>query len=117
MTDIWAGRHDVRSILNYSGSSILNLVLYYDEAYELDEVRIVCNTAPTTSEDFEISLDAIAGSSYDTPLKTIPMSGVKDYRWIPDKPSLFILGDKINFNWLNTDNRTWGLTIVYRRVR
>lgn len=116
MTDVWSGRHDVRVYETATGSGALSVNISYLGAFQLEELRIHCDSAPVASENLTITVDAAAGSQYDCLIKSIPMAGVTNYVWIPDPPALFVRGDVVNIAWTNTNTVTWGLTYVYRRV-
>lgn len=70
------------------------------------------------SENFTITLDAAAGSYFDTVLYTIPMNGVTDYVEIlsPDEMIPLAGNDLIKCAYANTNDKTWGLTLFARRA-
>jgi hypothetical protein len=88
-----------------------------------DNFRLVCVTchlsaAPTTSENFVVTLDANDGASYDTVLFSVDPSATSatDIVYIPDKELLFENGDEISVSFTNTDGATFGLRIVTQVV-
>ena len=60
-----------------------------------------------------------AGAAYDAVIYTVDFSvgSLTDVVWIADKAMPFSAGDKINITWANTNGRTYGLKVFYRRAR
>ena len=87
--------------------------------YRLVSVSCNFNVAPTTSEDFTITLDANAGSAYDVLLYTLDPSAASttDIFWQPDALLLLEGGDEIDVVFANSDNRTYGVQITMEKVR
>ncbi len=87
-------------------------------SYQL--VSVTCNfdLAPTTSEDFTITLNANAGAVYDTLLYSLdPSAGAtSDIVWYPDEEQILEGGDRINVAFANTDTRTYGAQITFKAV-
>jgi len=94
---------------NYSTSSQFE--------YELLGVRLhVKGAAPTTSENFTVTLDATEGSPYDVVPYIKDMDGVNDVVWVPERPLYFAVGDELDFAWTNTETKQYGLAVRYRRL-
>jgi len=76
------------------------------------------SAAPTTSENFTITLDANAGAVYDTLLYTLDLSAssTTDLAWFPDEPLLLEGGDAIDVAYANTDVGTYGVQITVLKV-
>jgi len=85
--------------------------------YELLDVRLHLASSATPSENFTITLDATRGTPYDVVFYTKDMASVSDVVWAPDEPLYFAVDDKLNFEWVNTDTREYGLAVRYRRLR
>lgn len=88
--------------------------------FRLLEIRLKLNTAGTTAEDFTINLDANAGPTHDINVITKDLSGEAVTSWIrrfgdDDAGKDFDNLDELDFAWPNTENRTYGLTVIYRR--
>jgi len=83
-------------------------------------VSVTCNfaSAPTTSENFTIDLDANAGAIYDLRLYTLdPSAGsTSDILWQPDEEILLEGGDEIDVTFANTDTINWGAQITFKAV-
>jgi hypothetical protein len=100
------------------GTETVSLALYRadGETWELTSFEIHLSAASATSEDLTINKDDNAGAAWDVNLLTKDMDTVKDYVRQFDPPWSFEAKDVIQFAWSNSDSRTWGVTIRYRRV-
>ena len=87
-------------------------------AFKLISVTCHFSAAPTTSEDFVITLNANDGAAYDTVLFSVDPSAASstDVVYIPDGELLFESGDEIDVTFTNTDTRTYGVRIVTQPV-
>lgn len=85
-------------------------------AFWLHSVTLHFDVAPTTSENFTITLNANDGSAYDTVLRSVDLSAAStvDLLYQPDSPLLCESGDAIDVAYTNTDMGTFGLRIVAR---
>lgn len=88
------------------------------DVYRLISVTLGLNLAPTTSEDYTITLDAVDGGNYDALLYSLDIGagGYEDVVWQPDELLYLMGGDGLDVVWANTDNRTWGLLITMEVV-
>ena len=86
--------------------------------FRLVRVTVHFNIAPTTSQDLTVTLDALAGATYDTVLfRDNPSVGaITDISFEPDDQQMFQNGDQIVVAYTNTDNRTYGAEIVMEAV-
>lgn len=82
-------------------------------------VTLHFSAAPTTSQDFTITLDANDGSAYDTVLFSIDpsVSSMTDLVWFPDGVLVCEDGDAIDLSYTNTDGRTYGVQITTEDVQ
>lgn len=96
-----------------TGSGVLAASLDPQGSAIIQEVRLTLNTASATSENITINLDSAQGSLYDNNFLTTDMNTVKHLR-VCDEIRMFN-NDKLVIDWANSDSRTWGLEIVYRR--
>ena len=85
--------------------------------FELLDVRLHLASAAVATENFTVTLDATRGTPYDVVFYTKDMAAVADVVWMPDEPLYFGVDDKLNFEWVNTDTREYGLAVRYRRLR
>jgi len=88
------------------------------QVYQVLSVTLNLSSAPTTSENFTLTLDAVDGNNYDTVLYSLDLSAASttDLLWQPDEPPVLVGGDGLDAVWANTDNRTWGLMMTMQRV-
>lgn len=86
--------------------------------YKLVSVTLSLNVAPTTSENYTITLNANAGAAYDVLLYSLDLSAVSvtDLVWFPDAPLLLEAGDAIDVAYANTDTKTYGVQITMEAV-
>jgi hypothetical protein len=85
------------------------------QIYKIEHVTLHLSAAPTTSEDFTITLDANAGAAYDTLLQTTDLSSssTTDLVWYPDASLHLTGGDALDIEYLNTDGALYGLEVVW----
>ena len=95
-----------------------SLVVPAGQTYRLISVTLHMSAAPTTSENFPVTLDASAGAPYDTLLYSLDLSvsSVTNLLWQPDEPLLLEGGDAIDVAYANTDGRTYGVQITAEAV-
>lgn len=86
--------------------------------YRLMSISCHFSAAPTTSENFTITLDANAGPAYDTLLYSLdPSAGATtDILWQPDEELLLSGNDAVDVAFANTDNVTWAVQITFKAV-
>ena len=89
------------------------------DTHRLMSVSCAFNAAPTTSENFTITLDANAGANYDVLLYSLDPSAASttDIFWQPDAPILLEGGDAVDVVFANTDTRTYGVQVTVEKVR
>lgn len=78
----------------------------------LKEVRVHLSAAGGAG-NLTVTLDSIAGSTYDTVLMSQDMTSVTDLVWQPDVPVHFDNGDKLVIAWANGSGRTYGFELKY----
>ena len=105
---------------NDTGTALMNFrtAVPASKHYRLVSVTLHLNTAPTTSEDFTITLDSHAGAIFDTLLYTLDLSAasVTDLVWQPDE-EIFLEGDDaIVIAYDNTDVRNYGVQLTMKAV-
>lgn len=87
--------------------------------FQLEEVRLHLDAAGGTSEDLTITLNSNASTAsgeYDVIFAKQDMENVTDYVYQPDKSHIFTKGDTLQFEYANTNNRTYGLEIIFRSI-
>ena len=105
-------------VTNATGSAAIATSTAVSADFRLVAVTCHFSAAPSTSENFTVSLDANDGSAYDTTLLSVDPSadGVTDISWEPDTDLYFESGDEIAVAYANTDTVTYGLRIVTEKV-
>ena len=86
--------------------------------YRLVSVSCKLAAAPTTSEDYTITLDARGGEMFDTLLYSVDPSVTSDTDlfWQPDNELLMEGGDSVAVAFTNTDATTYGVQVTLKRV-
>jgi len=81
----------------------------------LRELRLHLDAAGGTSEDFNVSVDSEVDEFFDTLIVSEDMLLISDFVYIPDSPCSHSLGegDKLLFQYANTNHRKWGLEVIY----
>lgn len=106
--------------VNATGSAAIatSLTVPASATYRLVSVTLAADAAPTTSENFTITLDANAGAAYDVLLYSLDLSAgsTTDLVWFPDELLLLEGGDAIDVAYTNTDTVTYGLQITAMAV-
>lgn len=105
---------------NSTGTAALGFagVVPPGQHYRLVSVTCNFNTAPTTSENFTITLDTAAGPIYDLLLYTLDPSAAatSDILWQPDEEILLEPSDAVVVGFANSDNRNYGAQITFKAV-
>lgn len=98
-------------------TDLFKLTLAPGQEFEFGGFRLHLNAASATTENLTITLDGGAGTDiYDTNLYTKDMNGVQDIVYnIKDVPEQFDKLDEITFAWANSNTKTYGLEIFWRR--
>ena len=108
-----------KSNTNGSGPIAVAAATPAGATYRLMSVTCHFSAAPTTSEDFTITLDALAGAEYDTLLYSVDPSvtSATDIIWFPDGWELMTTGgDVIDAAFANTDLVTYGVQVTLKAV-
>ena len=88
------------------------------DVYRVLSVSCNFNIAPTSSENFTITLDDAHGAAYDLLLYTLdPSAGATtDILWQPDEELMLVGPDQLEVDFDNTDGRTWGVVFTVKAV-
>ena len=115
-TTIW--RKDQKLAQDSStGAGAMSVTFDPEGSAKLLQVNITLSAASATSENLVINLDSQLGVEYDVNIITKDMDTIVDLiinHW-ELRDFIIFEGDKITFTWANSDSRTWGLEIIYRR--
>ena len=101
-----------------TGAAAINTTTAVAAEWKLLQVTVHFSTAPTTSQNFVLTLDNTTGVAYDTVLYSInpSLSAATDLVFTPDSELKFRSGDEVVATFTNTDTRTYGLTIYYQLI-
>lgn len=86
-----------------------------DRPTRFDSLTLNLSLAPTTSENFTITLDSRNGAAYDTLLYSLDLSAGSVTDLVLDESDIDITlydGDALVIAWTNTDTRTYGLELT-----
>ena len=75
-------------------------------------IRLHMSAAPTTSENFTITLNDKTGAAYDTVLFSSDLSVASVTDILYAEPIYLEAGDYVDIAFANTDTGTYGLTIL-----
>jgi hypothetical protein len=102
--------------LDATGSAAINTTTAIAAEFKL--LKVVCHfdAAPTTSEDFVITLDSAAGAAYDTVLRSVDPSVGSATDIVYEIGENFKSGDEIVTTFTNTDGNTYGLSVYYQLI-
>lgn len=103
-----------------TGSGALDLThkVPYHEVQQLLSVTLHLSAAPTTSENFTITLDSGHGGAFDTLLYSLDLSTASTVNlvWQPDAPLYLFDGDAVDVKYANTDAGVFGVTLTCKAV-
>jgi len=99
----------------FAGTDTAKCSIVMDKAYKFKSFEIHLSLASATSENLTVTKDAEEGSAFDVLLYSVDMDGYQDIVYCFDPAISCEKGDKIVFEWSNTDNRIFGVTAVVRR--
>ena len=104
--------------VNFTGATALSHSVAPGYAAELIDFRLKLNEVPTTSENFVASINAGAGAVYDSRVYTKDLSELTVGTVIVQggEDEFVIESDgSFDFAYTNTDTKTYGLQVRYRR--
>lgn len=104
--------------VNATGAAAIATSTAIAAEWKLLAVTVHFSSAPTTSQNLTMTLNAVAGAAYDTILYSVDpsLSAATDVVYIPDGEMKFFVGDELDIAFTNTDTRTYGLTIYYQLI-
>ena len=102
------------TITSATGAAGITTTTAISAAFKLNSVTVHLSAAPTTSEDFTVTIDANDGAAYDTVIYRVDpsVSSATDIVYIPEQELLLESGDEILLGYANTDTVTYGVRIV-----
>lgn len=106
--------------INHTGTALMqfNGTVPAGMSYRVVSVSCNFNAAPTSAENFTVTLDANAGAAYDLLLYTLDpgTTSTSDILWQPDEELILEGGDAIDVQYDNTDARLYGAQITFKAV-
>lgn len=101
-----------------TGAAAIAKTLAPAEKFRLLRIELHLSAAPTTSENFTITLDAGDGSAYDVVLykRDLSVGSVTDLVIPFGEGYEFESDDELDIAYANTDTGTYGLRIVYELI-
>lgn len=119
--DSWDQRRETLVTERATGAAAIasSIAPASNEAFMVYGFYLKLSAAPTTSENFTVGIDSGGGAAYDANIytKDFTIGSVTDLVKMFDEPIVLTAGDEIDFAWANTDTRTYGLTMIWRRIR
>ncbi len=104
-----------------SGAETVKVAIVPGARFVFVGFSLKMSTAPSTSESLTITLDADDGSNFDVLIYTRNFSTLSDTDviWTVPEDELipFEKDDILRIAWTNTDNRTYGLKLWFRRLQ
>lgn len=92
------------------------LTLAPKQEFEFGGFKLHLDAASATTENLTITCDAHADSVYDIKIYSKDMNGVQDLIYIPETPIPFAKDDELDFAWANSNTKTYGLEVLWRRI-
>lgn len=101
-----------------SGPIAASLDVPAGDVYRLISVSCVFDAAPTSSENFTITIDDAQGPQYDVLLYTLDPSAASttDIFWQPEAELMLVSGDQVDVAFDNTDGNVYGLIFTAKRI-
>ena len=85
------------------------------KSVHVTEVRVHLSAVGGAAENLTIKHNSALGAAYDVLHHTEAMAAVADLVWRPDLGPWYIAkGDTLDIAYANSNNRTYGLEILYR---
>jgi len=98
-----------------TGNGAITTSLTPDVPIVLDSVRLHLSAAGGAVENFTITIDSATDAAHDVLLFSQAMAAKQDVFWQPIEPIPIVNNDVIDFYYKNSNGRTFGLEIIYRR--
>ena len=84
-----------------------------DQCAGFKSMSVHMGSAPATAENLTVTLDSVAGGSFDAVLFTGAMNGITDL--VVDTQDFDVVlgrGDALDFAWTNTDSVAYGIEVT-----
>jgi len=100
----------------FAGTETVKTMYSDDHPFEFLGFKVTLNAASATSENLTITIDSKVGSAFDNLIYSRDMDTIADINNMFDVPRKCFPGDKIDVAWDNTDDRTWAIELITRRL-
>ena len=100
----------------YKGTAAMSVSFEPEGEWQLEEARLHLSSAGGATENYTITLDSVKGDEYDIVLSSNAMASDADVQYKPTRADAFVSGDKLLFQYANTNTRAWGLEITYSHI-
>jgi hypothetical protein len=102
-------------VFRATGAVAMASSLTVTDNYLLTSVKLTLSAAGGAAENFTVTVNSATLAAYDTIIFSQDMNVVTDLLWVPDQPVPVLNGDVLDFAYTNTNTRTYGLEVTYRR--
>jgi len=101
-----------------NGPIAASMTVPVGDVYRILAVSCNFNIAPTSSENYTITINDAQGAGYDLLIYTLDPSAAAttDILWQPDEELMLVGGDALDVQFDNTDGRTWGIVFTVKAV-
>lgn len=104
-----------REFTRVTSNGVMSITVSRGYQYSVEEIRLHCNSAPTTAENFVITMVSGINSLHNTRLLSTAMSGISNVFWQSEKEINIPTGDTLKCEYTNTDLVPWGIEIIARK--
>lgn len=103
-----------RDVFSVAGGAIAHTFGPATSSMYLKELRVHVSAAPTTSENFTLTLRSADGAEHDLVVYKIDLAAASTTDvFNNDLDVLLLTGDEIEVTYTNTDGRTIGVQLIF----
>lgn len=103
-----------RDVFSVAGGAIAHTFGPVTSPMYLRELRVHVSAAPTTSENFTLTLRSADGAEHDVVIYKIDLSSASTTDIVnTDLGLLLLTGDELEVTYTNTDGRTIGVQLIF----
>jgi|GEM_PF-5815888 hypothetical protein len=103
-----------RDVFLVAGGAIAHTFGPVTSPMYLKELRVHVSAAPTTSENFTLTLRSVDGAEHDLVIYKIDLSAASTTDiFNTDFGMLLLPGDELAVSYINTDGRTIGVQLIF----
>ena len=105
----------INKVKRTTGSAVLAMSLTPEGPTSITSVKLHLSAAGGVTENFTVKINSVVAAAYDTVLFSQDMNAVTDILWVPDQPIPIVTNDVVDFAYANTNSRTYGLEVTFKR--